>query len=365
MSKSFHKLKVTKVQPETEDTVSISFEIPKNLKDTFQYKQGQYLTLKFILNGKEERRSYSMCSSPLEPELAVAVKRVKKGKVSNHINDKVKVGTEIEIMPPEGRFFTELKEDHQKTYYLFGAGSGITPLMSILKTIVEKEPKSNVCLLYGNRREDSIIFKNQLAELQTRYEGQFLVEHILSQPKKEKSKGLGGFLKKGKISWQGKVGRISAKVVNQFLEDNPARSKSVECFLCGPKGMIESIENTLKTSGIDKGNIHKEYFVSADEVTEKAAGVDGAKLKATLDGKVIETTVPSGKTILNTLLDQKHDAPYSCTAGACATCMAKVLKGKVKMDACYALDDGEIADGYCLTCQAHPTTAEIEVTYDI
>lgn len=372
MSVEFHTLKVSKVKKETVDTVSLSFHVPEDLKSTFKYKQGQYLTLRFNIKGQDVRRAYSLSSSPYEKELTVTVKRVDKGLVSNYINDHISEGSEVKVMSPQGRFFTKLEEGNAKTYYLFGAGSGVTPLLSIAKTIVEAEPKSSVYLLYGNRNEDSIIFKDQLDQLSTKYAGQITVEHTLSQPKREKAKGLTGFFSKGKISWQGQTGRIDPPKVRAFLKDYPNRNKTAEYFICGPNSMINNVEGTLQNEGIHKDNIHAERFSSTQlphdpekSATISQSNVDGTKMTVTLDGNTLNVVVPKGKTILDALLDIKQEPPYSCTSGSCSTCIAKVTKGAVNMDICLALDEDEVEEGYILTCQAYPTSQEIELTYDI
>lgn len=365
MNTNFYQLKISNIQKETTDCVSLTFDVPSNLKETFHYLAGQYLTLRFTLNGKEERRAYSMSSSPLEGTWAVSVKRVEKGLVSNHICNTLKIGDLVEVMPPQGRFTPPLSIGQSKTYFLFAAGSGITPLFSILKTILEEEPMSQVKLLYGNRHEDSIIFKDALDALQKKYEGQLFVEHILSQPKIEK-KGSWLFGKKT-TSWTGKIGRCNATVVNEYLGANPISTKDgATYFICGPESMMTSIENELKRRNVEPKSIHVEHFLSSTnpKTAKNVSSSNASKLIVHLNAKRMDFEVEAGKTVLDTLVKHKVDVPYSCTAGACSTCMAKIVKGAGKMDACFSLDPEEIADGYVLTCQLRPTTETIEITYD-
>ncbi|MEM8528448.1 MAG: ferredoxin--NADP reductase [Bacteroidota bacterium] len=362
----FYTLPVKNITRETPQAVTVTFGVPAEHKKMFDYTSGQYLTLKFKLKGLDVRRAYSMSSSPIEEELAVTVKQVDGGLVSTHINQNLKAGDQVEVMPPEGRFVVKSDPAASKTYYLIGAGSGITPFLSIIKTVLEKEPKSSIFLLYGNRNEDTIIFEEKLKRLEQKYSGQLTVEHILSQPKKEKGKGLSGLFSKGKITWEGKVGRIDAKVIQDFLAKNPKRSQEAEYYLCGPGGMLEIAQKTLEGQGIAKDHIHVEYFTTADSNVEtKSAGVAGAKVKAHLNGEMVEVQVPEGKTILDALIKEGYDPPYSCTSGACSTCLAKTINGTVKMDVYYAIDDEEVAEGFILACQAHPTTSEVEVTFEV
>lgn len=362
MDTHFYALKISNIKKETEDAVSVSFEVPDSLKDTFKYTQGQYLTLKFNLKGNEVRRAYSMSSSPLEKDLTVTVKRVSKGLVSNHIADKLQVGDAVEIMPPAGRFYTPLADTNRKHYYMIAAGSGITPIISIIKTIMEVEPQSVVNLIYGNRMEEGIIFKEQLDLLQTKYANQLYVEHVLSRPKGQKSGSFLGMFQKSTLSWQGKTGRINGAVLEKWLEENPPTHKTVEYFICGPNDMMAVAEQFLLERNTDKKHIHSEHFSTS--ATEKSENLAGSKLKVHLRGEEINLIAAPGKTILDMLISEKKDPPYSCTSGACSTCMAKVTKGTVKMDACFALDESEIKAGYVLTCQSHPTSPEVEIIFE-
>lgn len=367
----FYPLKVTQITEETPDTKTFTLEVPDDLRALFSYTQGQYITLKLAFDDHEVRRSYSMSSSPLDHVLAFTVKKVKGGLVSGFLHDRIKTGALLSVSPPEGRFFTPLDPEKRRTYYLFGAGSGITPLMSILRTTLEAEPMSTVFLLYGSRNEDAIIFRDELDRLSSRYQGQLFVEHVLSRPKAESQNGsLLGLFKKKTINWQGKTGRIAGRGVVEFLDENPPHTPETDCFyfICGPDNMPDVVKVALLARGIPPGLIHTEHFLNSHQLPGENIsdehGAEGARLIATLKGRRIETRVPDGATILDVLVKEKYDPPYSCTAGACSTCMAKVLSGTVHMEACYALDPEEVKAGYCLTCQAKPTSPVVEVSYD-
>lgn len=367
MSKvQFYPLTVARIEPETVQAVSISFTVPEELKETFKYSAGQYLTLRFDIDGKEERRAYSMCSAPHDADLTVTVKRVADGKVSNYLAENLKVGDKVEVMPPQGRFLVRPDPAARRKYYLFGAGSGITPLMSILRTVLEEEPKSEVILLYGNRDEDSIIFEKQLEQLSQRYAGQLSVEHILSQPKKYSTGGIKGLFKRSTVRWQGAKGRITTGKVAELLERFPANGTESYYYICGPGAMIDTVEANLMGHGIDDKHIHSERFVSASEAKRRADyGNSGSVVHVKLDNEEFSIKLKPGQAVLGALLEAGKTPPYSCLAGACSTCMAKVEKGGIKMDVCYALDDDEIAEGFVLTCQSHPTTPEVNIDFNV
>ncbi len=360
----FHRLKIKDKKQETPDTVTITFNVPPEQKDLFNYQAGQYLTLKLNLNGQELRRAYSMSSAPFENCLSITVKKVRGGRASNWLHDTAAIGDVIEVAAPEGRFVPKIEPEKRRTWYLFAAGSGITPIISIAKTVLEEEPMSSMYLLYGNRTEDDIIFRQQLDHMKKRYEGQFFVSYILSKPAKTEG-GLFGMFKKS--NWSGMKGRIDDDTVADWLEDHLPVSNESDClyYACGPGNMAEVVEDLLVSRGVTPRQIHKEIFVNAGEGPGKHLATGGEiEVKVILKGKEYSVHVPANNTILDVLVSQKIDAPYSCTSGACSTCMSRVKAGEVRMDACYALDDSEVKAGYILTCQAHPVTPNVVISFD-
>lgn len=355
MSK-FHQLTVSEIKNETLDCVSVTFDVPSNLIKDYEYIQGQHLTLKLLVNGKEVRRSYSLCSSPMIKEpLRVAVKRVKGGLGSNFIYDNLKKGDVIEIMTPMGNFHTELKNTNKKHYVLFAGGSGITPMMSIIKTTLIAEPQSKLTLFYGNFDEASTIFKKELDEIVSLNPGRFTLHYIFEKPSSQNiSADLIGMLTKDKVK----------EVISKYLERNPV----IEYFVCGPGPMMDNVKEVLESNNVNKNFIHIEYFTSAVEEPKKdASEIKGSICEVTViaDGK--ETTfqlATDGDAILDAAMDAGVDAPFSCKGAVCATCRAKVMEGKASMTMNYALTDDEVEEGYILTCQAHPTTPVVVVDYD-
>lgn len=368
MSKTnFHALTVKAIEPETQDAVVVTFDVPEALKADFQYIQGQYLTLRFDINSEDVRRAYSLCSSPVtDSSLSIGVKRVPGGKVSPHINDKLKVGDVVEVMPPQGRFYTKLGVDQKKDYFLFGGGSGITPLLSIAKSVLETEPKSRVLLYYANRNEDSIMFKAALEQLSTRYAGQLVVKHILDQPKTEKKGGFLGMFAKKVMDWKGEVGRLDATRIKQFIDENHTKDgRGCEYFVCGPGPMMRTVESALLSQNVDKKNLHVEWFTTEKApATPKTASAAGGSVTAILRGEEITFELKGKESILEALRRLDKDPPFSCMSGACSTCMAKVIEGEVEMDACFALDDDEVKQGYVLTCTGRPKNGAVKLSFD-
>jgi ring-1,2-phenylacetyl-CoA epoxidase subunit PaaE len=357
----FHQLTIADIRKETPDCVSIAFKVPDDLKTSYLFKHGQNLTLRTTINGEELRRSYSICSSPLDDELRVAIKEAPYGKFSTWANASLKKGDVIEVMPPTGTFFTELNTTHKKRYIAFAAGSGITPVISIIKTTLATEPESSFTLIYCNRNRASIIFKEQLEALKNRYISRFAVHHILSREKTDAE------INYGRIDTD-KLIQLSNKLIDIQSAD--------EIFVCGPEQMIFTVTGWLQQKGIDKKKVHFELFTTPGQRTgtngvqvEKATTTStGQKSQVTvkLDGIAFDLDLPyDGDTILDAALKQGADLPFSCKGGVCSTCKAKLLQGQVHMDTNYALEQDEVNAGFILTCQSHPRTEKVVVDFDI
>jgi ring-1,2-phenylacetyl-CoA epoxidase subunit PaaE len=352
----FHKLIVSEVVQETPDCVSVAFDVPADLQKDFSYIQGQHLTLKLMVKGAEVRRSYSLCSSPLVKEpLRVAIKRVKDGLGSNYVNDNIKKGDTVEVMTPMGNFHSELKSTNRKHYVLFAGGSGITPMMSIMRTTLIAEPESKLTLFYGNFNEGATIFKKQIDELAAANKGKLTVHYIFEKPQ------TAGFPEEF-------TGMLTKDKIKSLLAKHVERNPVIEYFICGPGPMMDNAKEVLEGNNVNKHFIHIEYFTSvvADTTAKASSGpVSISEVTVTTDGKSTTFMLASnGFPILDAAMDAGVDAPFSCKGAVCATCRAKLVEGKVTMDMNYALTDEEVADGYILTCQSHPTTSIVKVDYD-
>lgn len=357
MAVHFHPLKIKDIKKETADCVSIAFDVPDQLKATFAFEQGQNITLKSTIDGEEIRRSYSICTAPFENELRVAVKKVDNGKFSTFANTVLQVNDEIEVMPPTGRFNTRLLKTHKKNYVAFAAGSGITPIISLIKTTLQTEPESNFTLVYSNKNRASIIFFEALEALKNKYLQRFNLINLLSREKTDAPVSF------GRISEE-KLIQLS-KLVNYAATD--------EFFICGPEEMIFCVKDFLEKSGTDKKKIHFELFATTGKkqtavVKEeiKKAHVPSSKISIKLDGRSFDFDLAFNKeSILDAALSQGADLPFACKGGVCCTCKAKVIEGEVEMDVHWGLEQDEIEKGFILTCQSHPVTEKVVIDFDI
>lgn len=360
----FHKLKIADVRKETADCVSVAFDVPASLKEEYKFIHGQYLTLKLFVKGEELRRSYSICSGVNENELRVAIKKVKDGKASNFVYDNFKAGQEVEVMTPMGSFHSPMNPSHKKSYVLFVGGSGITPMFSIVKTVLQAEPNSSLILFYGNMNEESSIFKKQLDELAHNNSSRFKLHYVFENPVGHTEDIYKGMLTKEKV--QGLLDKHLPliKVPGDF-----SLSSDNEFFICGPKPMMDNVRETLEENQIDKLRIHIEYFTSSTiDKEEKKAVIEKIISKVTVIQYGMETTfdlASDKKAILDAAIEHGVDAPFACKGAVCATCRGKVIEGKVHMDKNFALTDAEVAEGFILTCQSHPITPVVKVDYDV
>ena len=358
MSIHFHKLAIKEIRKETPECVSVLFDVPETLQNDFQFKQGQSLTMRTTIGGEEVRRTYSLCSSPLESQWKVAIKKVDGGLFSSFANHDLKVGDIVEVMEPVGKFYVDLDPANKKNYLAFAAGSGITPVISIIKTTLRTEPNSTFTLVYGNRSRSSIIFFEELEGLKNRFMDRFNLINILSRERTES---------------QINFGRIDIGKLTE-LEKLVDYKRMNEIFLCGPEEMIFCVKNFLEQKEISEKNIHFELFTTSGQKTSnvkrqtsnETAGPQSS-ITVKVDGRSFDFNLPlnSDTAILDAALKQGADLPYACKGGMCCTCKAKLLEGEVEMDVHWGLEHEEIEQGYILTCQSHPKTEKIVVDFDV
>jgi ring-1,2-phenylacetyl-CoA epoxidase subunit PaaE len=354
----FHSIKVGDIYKETKDCSVVSFEIPEELKSDFQYHQGQHLTLKTTIEGKEERRSYSLCSSPTENKWQVAIKKINGGLFSSYVNENLKKGDTLEVMAPSGKFFRDADAAKAKSYIMFAAGSGITPILSIIKTHLALEPKSTFQLFYLNRSVKSIIFKEQIEQLKNKYFGRFEIFHFLTKEHRSSELFNGRFSKE-------KMEVLTEKIIDVASVD--------ECFICGPEEMIFLIRDELTAAGLSRDKIHFELFNTGTSEADKQ------RVNRVLESKVqgTDVTIIDGGKEFHFIMDDDYDnildgalaagadLPFACKGGVCSTCKCKVLEGTVEMKVNYALDENEVQKGLVLSCQAVPTSEKVVVDFGV
>lgn len=356
----FHKVTIDRVTPETEHAVRLRFGIPGELQEQFKFTQGQYVTLKSKVDGQELKRSYSICSAPSEGFLEVAIKRVEGGVFSNYANEHLRPGDAIDLMPPQGSFNTPLSPANASKYLFISAGSGITPVISNIKAILEGEPASEVTLLFGNQRTNTMMFREELSFLKNRYMQRFHWVNILSKEDQ------GSDILNGRLDNR-KGGELNRRLVDLASFD--------EYFICGPESMISEVSRGLRTVGAEEAQIHYELFASSAEDAETVIrkhharaiehGDKTSDVSIVVDGRASQFELAvNGENILDAGINQGMDLPYSCKGGVCSTCKAKLLEGEVDMDITHGLEPGEIEAGFILTCQAHPVSDKVVVDFD-
>ena len=356
MATHFHILKVKEVKKETSDCVSVSFFVPEDLSEIFSFKEGQNITIKKNINGEEVRRSYSVCNAPYEKELKVAIKKTTGGLFSTFANDELKAGDELEIMPPIGRFNARSEAGN---YLAIAAGSGITPIISIIKHTLKTQAQSSFTLIYGNKSRGSIIFFEEIEALKNKFMERFTCVNILSRERTDAD-----------INY-GRIGTEKLEGLKHLLNFKTFD----DAYICGPEEMIFASAAFLEKNGLPKKNIHFELFTTPGQKQSAGAKEQGApevdagpksNITIKLDGRSFNFDLAyNAENILDAALQQGADLPYACKGGVCCTCRAKLVEGKVHMDVNYALEDDEVAQGFILTCQSHPLTEKIVVDFDV
>ena len=357
MSTHFHALRVKSITPDTDEAVIVSFDVPSALKNDFKFTQGQHLTLRTQLNGQEERRSYSICSGVDDGDLRIGVRHVTGGVMSSWLNQNLKIGETIDVLPPEGRFFVPIDATQARNYLGIAGGSGITPILAIMKTVLAREPLSRFTLIYGNRRQSSTMFKEELEDLKNRFLTRLTLHTVFSQEHMDSP------LNSGRLT-QAKLGEfLSALIQPQQLD---------HIFVCGPHGFNDEADAALLAAGVPAEHIHIERFgvpVDATGITAKPTAQAGDAPQAIVqiirDGvsREIEFRTEHGN-VLDAAAAAGLEVPYSCKSGVCCTCRAKLIEGKVRMGRNFALEPHEVAAGFVLTCQAHPLTARVVISFD-
>ncbi len=344
----FHDLKVAAVDQLTPNAVALSFDVPSELHSTFQFTAGQYITLQQEINGEEVRRAYSISSAPSSGKLTVGIKKMANGTFSKYANEKIAVGDVFEVMPPEGRFVFD-PTDQPTTIAAFAAGSGITPIMSIARTVLESNEKNIFVLVFGNQAPEESMYRSALLELQEEFKERFFIQWMFSRVSEPDAL----------------FGRIERSTVNLILK-NKFKSYNFDAFyLCGPESMIEVVSQTLQENGVAQEQILFELFTTSDTEDDLAKDLEGkTSVTVLLDDEEHQLVMDKKEIVLDAVLKNDIDAPYSCQGGVCSSCIARITEGKAEMVKNQILTDSEVAEGLILTCQAHPLTSSLKVDYD-
>ena len=359
MSTLFHSLRVRSVEPDTHEAVIVSFEVPPDLREVFGFTQGQYLTLRKDIDGQDLRRSYSICAGIDDGELRVGVRKVRGGVFSNWINASLQTGDTLQVMAPQGRFFVPIEPETARHHVGIAGGSGITPILSIMKTVLAREPRSRFTLIYGNRQLRSTMFKEEIEDLKNRYMTRLVLLHVFSDEHTDSPLGFGV---------------MNREKIGEFLHSVVPAAQIDHVYVCGPFQMNDEAQAALEAAGVPEERIHIERFgialsstVQLDAVVHETLPGDAKQARVTIvrDGLQRDITFTEGQpSILDAASAAGLEVPFSCTSGVCGTCRAKLMDGKVRMERNFALDKNEVAAGFILTCQAHPLTEQVTISFD-